>query len=164
MGGKLVADELPPLSLTGTDTYKEYLTLALWWLNAMIVTKNPLREKLVLFWHGHVTSGISKVGSVHLMFLQNELFRRLGALSFGDLAHAVAKSGSMMSWLDVPTSTSVKAHRNENFARELLELFTPGIGNYSQSDVVAASRAFTGWYHWCRQMSGESPQGNMSPR
>ncbi len=117
--------------------------LQAWWLNRMIVTSTPLREKMALLWHGHFATSISKVKDPHLMYLQNQLFRTAGMGSFAELTQAVAKGGAMMVWLD--TATDKKAHPNENFARELMELFTLGVGNYSQNDVVQGARCFTGW-------------------
>ena len=114
-----------------------------WWMQRMAVTSTPLREKLTLFWHGHFATGASKVRDPKLMYLQNQLFRTRGSGSFEALTQAVAKDGAMMFWLD--TETDKRAHPNENFARELMELFTIGIGNYTQDDVTAAARAFTGW-------------------
>ena len=114
-----------------------------WWMARMIATGTPLREKLTLFWHGHFATGVSKVRDPKLMYLQNQLFRTQGAGSFESLTQAVAKDGAMVFWLD--TETDKKAHPNENFARELMELFTIGIGNYTQADVTAGARAFTGW-------------------
>jgi len=114
-----------------------------WWLQRMVATSTPLREKLTLFWHGHFATGASKVRDPKLMYLQNQLFRTRGWGSFEALTQAVAKDGAMMFWLD--TETDKKAHPNENFARELMELFTIGIGNYTQDDVTAGARAFTGW-------------------
>ncbi|MGI8751103.1 MAG: DUF1800 domain-containing protein [Acidimicrobiales bacterium] len=126
---KALLAELPPLQE--------------WWLNRMIVTSTPLREKMTLLWHGHFATAISKVKDPHLMYLQNQLFRTAGMGSFEDLTQAVAKGGAMMIWLD--TVLDKKAHANENFSRELMELFTLGVGNYSQSDVEQAGRCFTGW-------------------
>jgi uncharacterized protein (DUF1800 family) len=114
-----------------------------WWMGRMVATGTPLREKLTLFWHGHFATGVSKVRDPKLMYLQNQLFRTQGAGGFEALTQAVAKDGAMMIWLD--TETDKKAHPNENFARELMELFTIGIGNYTQADVTAGARAFTGW-------------------
>ncbi len=121
----------------------ETAALQQWWLDRMIVTNTPIREKLTLFWHGHFATGASKVRDAKLMYTQNQLFRAAGGGSFEKLVQAVAKDGAMMLWLD--TNTDKKAHPNENFARELMELFTLGIGNYTQADVTAAARAFTGW-------------------
>jgi uncharacterized protein (DUF1800 family) len=114
-----------------------------WWLNRMIASSTPLREKLTLLWSGHFATGFSKVRDAGLMFRQNQLFRSLGAGNFGVLTLAVARDPAMQVWLD--TITDVAAHPNENFARELMELFTLGIGNYTESDVQAAARCFTGW-------------------
>jgi uncharacterized protein (DUF1800 family) len=112
-------------------------------MNRMIVTSTPLREKLTLQWHGHFATGIAKVKAPQLMFQQNQLFRAAGAGPFSALAQAVAKDPAMMIWLD--TETDDAAHPNENFAREMMELFTLGIGQYSQSDVTAAAHAFAGY-------------------
>ena len=114
-----------------------------WWLSRMVVTSTPLREKMTLLWHGHFATGISKVRDPHLMYLQNQSFRTMGGGSFEDLTQAVAKGGAMMAWLD--TATDKASHPNENFARELMEVFTLGVGNYTQNDVEASARAFTGW-------------------
>jgi uncharacterized protein (DUF1800 family) len=119
------------------------MALQEWWMRRMVATSTPLREKLTLFWHGHFATGASKVRDPKLMYLQNQLFRTQGAGSFEALTQAVAKDGAMMFWLD--TETDKKAHPNENFARELMELFAIGIGNYTQDDVTAGARSFTGW-------------------
>jgi uncharacterized protein (DUF1800 family) len=114
-----------------------------WWLNRMIVTSAPLREKLTLFWHGHFATAYSKVRSAHLMYLQNQVFRRQGGADFHTLTLSVAQGGAMMRWLD--TAQDKRTDPNENFARELMEIFTLGPGNYTQADVTDAARAFTGW-------------------
>jgi uncharacterized protein (DUF1800 family) len=118
-------------------------TLQDWWVGRMLSTPSPLTEKLALYWHGHFATGVTKVRDARLMYLQNQLFRSIGAGGFEALTQAVAKDGAMMVWLD--TSTDKAAHPNENFAREMMELFTLGIGNYTQDDVVAAAEGFTGW-------------------
>ena len=117
--------------------------VALWWLDRMVSTANPLQEKLTLFWHGHFATSIQKVVDPSYMLAQNQIFRSAGAGNFGDLTLAVAKDPAMLIWLDA--NTDRKASPNENFARELLELFTVGIGHYSEDDVKNAARAFTGW-------------------
>jgi len=122
---------------------QQYQALQQWWLNRMIATATPLREKLTLLWHGHFATAFEKVHNTGFMYRQNQLFRTLGAGSFEALSQAVAKDPAMMAWLD--TQTDVVGHPNENFARELMELFTLGIGNYSERDVQEAARAFTGW-------------------
>lgn len=114
------------------------------WLYRMIHTKRPLQEKMTLFWHGHFATGIQKVKSPQLMWKQNETFRRLGLAKFYDLVLAVSQDPAMLIWLD--NRTNKKAAPNENYGRELMELFTLGIGNYTEFDVRAAARAFTGWF------------------
>ena len=114
-----------------------------WWLRRMITSPVPATEKLAWYWHGHFATAVSKVQAPSLMLGQNMLFRSIGAGPFRDLAQAVAKDPAMLVWLD--SNSNVKAHPNENFARELMELFTLGIGNYSEDDVKEAARCFTGW-------------------
>ncbi|MBI3965846.1 MAG: DUF1800 domain-containing protein [Chloroflexi bacterium] len=114
-----------------------------WWLYRMLNTTRPLQEKLTLFWHGHFATSVQKVNNPVWMRNQNELFRRQGTGSFRDLVLAVAKDPAMMRYLD--TIQNRKNSPNENFARELMELFTMGIGNYTETDVKEATRAFTGW-------------------
>jgi uncharacterized protein (DUF1800 family) len=121
----------------------DLVALTGWWLRRMAVTAHPLREKLTWFWHGHFATSVQKVQRVDLMATQNALFRSMAAGNFEALTQAVAKDPAMMIWLD--TITDVAAHPNENFARECMELFTLGIGKYSEDDVKEAARAFTGW-------------------
>ena len=120
-----------------------FVELQEWWAQRMVATSTPLRERLTLFWHGHFATAFSKVRDVAAMYEQNQLMRTEGAGSFEALTVAVAKGEAMMRWLD--TATDKKSHPNENFGRELMELFTLGLGAYTQSDVVAAARGFTGW-------------------
>ncbi|HEY5311183.1 MAG TPA: DUF1800 domain-containing protein [Pirellulales bacterium] len=115
-----------------------------WWLYRMLRTRVPLKEKLTLFWHGHFATSYLKVDDAYLMHRQIQMLRALGAGSFRDLVLAVAKDPAMLVYLD--GASSGKEHPNENFARELMELFTCGIGHYGEQDVLEAARAFTGWY------------------
>ena len=117
--------------------------LGLWWLQRMAAASSPLPEKLALLWHGHFATSLQKVRFAKLMYDQNEIFRTMGAGSFASLTQAVAKDPAMLIWLDA--ATDKKSHPNENFARELMELFTLGIGNYTEEDVREAARCFTGW-------------------
>ncbi len=117
--------------------------LKAWWLYRMISTNNPLRERLTLMWHNHFATSNRKVNNLSLMRQQNELFRRLGRGRFADLLKGIIKHPAMMIWLDADSNRKGKA--NENLARETLELFTLGVGNYSESDVKEAARALTGW-------------------
>jgi uncharacterized protein (DUF1800 family) len=114
-----------------------------WWYHEMAATDSPLTERMVLFWHNHFTSSLQKVRFPELMLRQNLLLRRLALGSFSEMAHQVARDPAMLLYLD--GQTNVKAHPNENFARELMELFTVGEGHYTESDVREAARAFTGW-------------------
>jgi uncharacterized protein (DUF1800 family) len=122
---------------------------ARWWLRRMLTTRSPLQEKLVLFWHGHFATAISKVEEVKLLSIQNGTFRKLAKGRFADLVLAVARDPAMIYWLD--NFDNVKDHPNENFARELMELFTLGIrdldgnANYTEHDVRELARCFTGW-------------------
>jgi hypothetical protein len=115
-----------------------------WWVHRMVRTRTPLREKLALFWHGHFATSYKKVGDGHLMLQQIDTLRSRALGNFRELLLAVARDPAMLVWLDGESST--KAHPNENFARELLELFTCGIGNYTEQDVLEGARAFTGWH------------------
>ena len=113
-----------------------------WWLQRMVQTTRPLEERMTLFWHGLLTSGLDKAGPAPL-FIQNQLFRTMALANFDDLLKAVSKDPAMMLYLD--TETNRKGRPNENYARELMELFTTGIGHYSEDDVRESARAFTGW-------------------
>jgi uncharacterized protein (DUF1800 family) len=119
------------------------LDLRHWWLQRMASTPRPLQEKLVLFWHGHFATSAQKVRSAYLMWQQNDIFRRHASGNWLALLTAVSKDPAMLVWLD--QAQSRKDHPNENFAREVMELFTLGEGNYSEKDVTEAARAFTGW-------------------
>jgi hypothetical protein len=114
----------------------------LWWLDRMLRTQHPLAEKMTLFWHGHFATSIQKVPPA-LMARQINLFRAHGLGNFRDLLAAVSVDPAMTIWLDNRFNT--QAHPNENYAREVMELFTLGLGNYSESDVKEAARALTGW-------------------
>lgn len=117
--------------------------LADWWLEKMAATERPATEKLTLFWHDHFATSVDKVKAAILMLEQNKTMRNLGTGRFEALAQAMAKDGAMMIWLDSNQNTNRKP--NENFGRELMELFTIGIGNYTDNDVREAARAFAGW-------------------
>ena len=113
------------------------------WVMRLAHTRRPLVERMALVWHGHFATAIAKVGDAALMHDQIEIFRRKGLGDFRDLVHAVAKDPAMMRWLDVDASD--KTSPNENFSRELMELFTLGRGHYTERDIREAARAFTGW-------------------
>ena len=124
--------------------FSEVDQLRAWWAYRMVRTRAPLREKLALFWHGHFATSIDKVEDAHVMHRQVETLRRLAWGNVRDLVLAMAKDPAMIAYLDGGSNS--KAHPNENFGRELMELFTCGIGHYTEDDVKAAARAFTGWH------------------
>jgi uncharacterized protein (DUF1800 family) len=113
-----------------------------WFINGLVTSPSPLTEKMVLFWHNHFTSSLEKTNSAELLLRQDLLLRRLGTASFASLLHAISHDPAMVMYLD--SATNVKGKPNENYARELLELFTMGEGNYTEEDVKEGARAFTG--------------------
>jgi hypothetical protein len=117
--------------------------LAYWWAQRMLVSKRPLQEKVALFWHGHFAVHETKVRDYRKLERQLELFHRLGTGSFRELLHEVARDPAMLVFLDA--GQNVKGAPNENFAREIMELFTMGPGHYTETDIREAARAFTGW-------------------
>ncbi len=114
-----------------------------WWANRMLSSPRPLQEKMALFWHGHFASNEAKVRDYRKLLGQLELFQKQGTGNFRDLTVAVAQDPAMLSFLDA--GVNVKGASNENFAREIMELFTLGVGNYTEKDIREAARAFTGW-------------------
>lgn len=114
-----------------------------WWVARMVQTHRPLQEKMVLFWHGLLVSGFPEVRNPVLLYQQNELFRRMALGNFKALILAISRDPAMLTYLD--NASNRKGRPNENYARELLELFTMGIGHYTEQDVKEAARAFTGW-------------------
>lgn len=114
-----------------------------WWANRMLTTDDPLREKVALFWHGHFATNEDKVRDYRKMLQQVELFQSHGMGDFRTLLIAIAQNPAMLAFLDA--GVNIKGSPNENFAREIMELFTMGVGNYSERDVREAARAFTGW-------------------
>jgi uncharacterized protein (DUF1800 family) len=121
----------------------EMKDLTHWWVTRMVNTRSPLTEKMTLFWHGHFATSAQKVRPAYKMWLQNETFRQNALGNFRTLAKAVSRDPAMMIWLDLVQSK--KENPNENFGREVMELFTLGEGHYTESDVREAARAFTGY-------------------
>jgi len=117
--------------------------VAYWWANRMLTSPRPLQEKMALLWHGHFASNEAKVRDYRKLLGQLELFQNQGTGSFRDLTLAVAQGPAMLSFLDA--GVNVKGASNENFAREIMELFTMGVGHYTEKDIREAARAFTGW-------------------
>src|SRR6185369_5836996 len=158
-----VATSIPPASATDTSPLRpprgdateaarkalvraqvqEGLALRAWWLREMTVTRSPLPERMTLFWHNHFVSAQPKVRTTRLMYWQNATLRTNALGDFGVLLHAIAKDPAMLVYLDGVRNR--KGAPNENFAREVMELFTLGEGHYTEQDVREAARAFTGW-------------------
>ena len=151
-----------PPTVFGADEGKDYRTARLayidatnqarssgntmltrWWADRLRTSGTPLQENLTLFWHDHFATALDKVDRAPWMLTQNQLFREKGAGKFVDLLIAASKDTAMLVWLD--GTSNVKGHPNENWAREVMELFTLGIGNYTETDVREGARASTGW-------------------
>jgi len=124
------------------DPKKARQATQLWWLDRMLRTNRPLVEKMTLFWHGHFATALGKVPPQY-MAGQINLFREQGLGRFPTLLSSVTRDPAMLIWLD--NRANAKAHPNENYAREVMELFALGLGNYTEDDVKEAARAFTGW-------------------
>jgi uncharacterized protein (DUF1800 family) len=114
------------------------------WLYRMVFTGHPLRERMTLFWHNHFATSETKVQNPALMQRQQDLLRENALGDFGVMLRAISKDPAMLIWLDAKENR--KAHPNENYAREVMELFTLGRGRYSEKDIQEAARAFTGWF------------------
>ncbi len=114
------------------------------WLYRMVFTGHPLRERMTVFWHNHFATSQAKVQNAALMQRQNDLLRSSALGNFKSLLGAIGKDPAMLIWLD--STANRKAHPNENYAREVMELFTLGRGHYTEKDIQEAARAFTGWF------------------
>jgi hypothetical protein len=125
-------------------TMLETRRLGYWWANRMLQTTHPLEEKMALLWHGHFATHENKVRDYRKMLQQIDLFEKGATGNIRDLTIRVAQNPAMLYFLDA--QYNVKGAANENFAREVMELFTMGVGNYSEKDVREGARAFTGWY------------------
>ena len=125
------------------DQLEKGFELRSWWLTEMLTTPSPLTEKMVLFWHNHFVSSLQKVKSPALMYRQHMLLRRHAFGYVGDFLHDIARDPAMVVYLD--SASNRKEQPNENFAREVMELFTLGEGNYAEKDIKEVARAFTGW-------------------
>ena len=122
---------------------RETVNLVWWWIDRMVNTQRPLEEKMTLFWHNHFATAIYKVRSPYLMFKQNQLLRSKGMGNFRDLLMGITEDPAMLIWLD--GALNKKIAPNENYGREVMEVFTIGVGNYTEDDVKAAARSFTGY-------------------
>ena len=138
------SDATDPATVTdsqGRSTIRPEV-LVYWWLDRMVTVPRPMAERMTFFWHGRLTTAYEKVTSPFLLLAQNRTYRRLALGDYRALLHAMAIDPAMLLYLD--NARNVKAAPNQNFARELLELFTLGVGNYTEADVAGVSRAWTG--------------------
>ncbi len=135
------AGALPPSPSFGTSD--DNGVLIKWWTELMVSSPEPLVERMTWFWHGHLTSSLGKGGSTNMVFAQNQLVRKHALGNFRELMKAITIDASMLLWLD--GNWSVGSAPNENYGRELMELFTIGRGNYSEDDVRAAAKGLAGY-------------------
>lgn len=144
MAGEVQAPDLLEL-LTDAGRYlKSDSQIRAWWLSTIVEGGHPLREKMTLFWHNHFATSYAKVQRTQLMFEQNVLLRKHALGKFRPFLLDMARDTAMLKWLD--SNQNVKGAPNENFAREVMELFSLGVGRYSEKDIQEAARAFTGWH------------------
>ncbi|HEY7426903.1 MAG TPA: DUF1800 domain-containing protein [Gemmataceae bacterium] len=144
-GGSGLAEfdaEMEPLAAS-IARYNDATHLRAWWLTRMLHSPHPLQEKMTLFWHNHFATSYAKVQSARFMLSQYELMRRHALGNFAELLRAMSTDPAMLIWLD--GRDSKKGNPNENYAREVMELFSLGVGNYTEKDIREAARAFTGW-------------------
>lgn len=117
--------------------------LSAWWAHRMLTTPAQLLEKTTLFWHGHFATSAAKVEDAELMYQQNNLLRKYALGDFSQMLLEISRDPAMLVYLD--SATNRKAHPNENYAREIMELFCLGEGNYTEADIRELARCFTGW-------------------
>jgi uncharacterized protein (DUF1800 family) len=143
--------------LEGFVNFTRSDSVASYWFYRMLNSPHPLQERVALFWHNRWATGAGKVENGRYMHRQIQTFRQLGLGSFRDLCIAMSRDPAMLIWLD--GRTSVKGKPNENYAREVMELFTLGIGNYTEKDVKELARAFTGW-----RVNGETEEATFDAK
>ena len=139
-------DDASPPAFFGDPNINDWeyeYKLQQWWMDRMATSPKPLQEKLAMFWHGHFCSENAKVSDMKIMYDQNKLWRDQGMGNFRGLVHAMSLQPAMLHYLDNAYNTAGDA--NENFARELMELFTLGVNQYTQADILAAAKAWTGY-------------------
>jgi len=126
-----------------TEVWDQSLTVAIWWMDRMVLADSPFIERMTWFWHGHWATSISKVQFARAMKIQNETLRTHALGNFKDMSRAMVKDCALIYWLD--GEQNVAYSPNENLGREFMELFTLGVGNYTQTDVHQAALGFTGY-------------------
>jgi hypothetical protein len=137
-------DELSPEAPQFQPQEGNEVGLQEWWLHRMIHTTHPLRERMAAFWHNHFATSILKVRQPGLMRQQNVLIRKHALGKFGPFLLEMSRDPAMLVWLD--SNSNARGKPNENYAREVMELFALGVGHYTEADVREAARAFTGWH------------------
>lgn len=136
-----LSENLPDIN-SGRRNWDNYVDMVQYWAERSRTSSCPIQEKMVLFWHGHLCTSGDKVHDSPMLFAQNQLLRTHGLGSFEDLVQAISVQPAMLLYLD--NAENRAGSPNENFARELMELFTLGVGNYTEDDVQASARAWTG--------------------
>ncbi len=125
------------------EVWDQSLTVGIWWMDRMVLADYPFVERMTWFWHGHWATSISKVSFARPMKIQNDTLRSHALGNFRDMTRAMVKDCALIYWLD--GESNVATSPNENLGREFMELFTLGVGHYSQNDVHQAALAFTGY-------------------
>ncbi len=143
-------------------TRHEWLRAANWWAERMMLTPRPLEEKMALFWHGHFATEQEKVRDYRLMLDQIAMLRQNATGNFRDLLLGISQDPAMLIYLD--NRKNVVGHANENFAREIMELFALGVGNYTEQDIKEAARALTGWRNVGRRFIDDRSQHDTSEK
>ncbi len=136
--------------------------LQAWWVYRCVFTPHPLREKMTLFWHNHFATSVAKVKRAALMLRQNQTLRSHALAKFAPMILEVSKDPAMLIWLD--SNSNIKGQANENYAREVMELFSLGVGNYKETDIREAARAFTGWHTNGTEFVFNSAQHDAGPK
>ena len=137
-----VEPPLPSLATTPGGRFS-INQLQSWWVDQMLTTPTPFAERMTLFWHGHFTSDYRKVANETYIYWQNLTWRRMGLTDLRSILMQVTTDPAMLRYLDLATSTG--QNPNENYSRELMELFTMGAGNYTEDDVRESAKALAGW-------------------
>jgi len=141
-----------------TEINAQMADLRYWWLRRMALGPRPFQEKMTLFWHGHFATSFEKVRMPYFLWLQNDTIRQNATSNFNQLLLAVSQDPAMLRYLDGANSN--KNHPNENFAREVMELFTLGEGHYTEQDIQQGAKAYTGWGLDHDQLRFEYHRGN----
>lgn len=126
-----------------TEKRAQFTELLFWWLDRMVLSEHPLRERMTWFWHGHWATSYSKVDDALPMYRQNQTLRKYALGNFADMSRAMVNDGALIYWLDGQSNT-IKAP-NENLSRELMELFVLGVNRYTENDVRETAKALTGY-------------------